>query len=201
MKKTNNIIKLLLQSIFILFFTKSFSQTAVEEIIVKKDDSSVINKIYNYIKLDSPNCITHNTDNKFNIYYNATGQDTLSIYLDNKYLANYSTYYDFNFPNLIASVDYDYINQDSKIEIINKKRKIVFTVDKENKSVLIKPSFDIHLVETIVNNDEKETINFDKKYHKQKDSVVVECFNFDYVYEYITSYTCFKKTGKKLFDR
>jgi hypothetical protein len=179
-----------------------YSQVSEFDVSIIRGDSSMINKIYKFIEEDSPNCIKNEKNENFNIYFKSISEKiVLKIFIDDNFISNYTTYIDLNFPNLILSIENKMIGHDTKIKIFYEEKKIEFIIDKENKSVLITPSFDVYLVDIKDNNKEGEKINFEKKYTKVKDGVVVECFNFDYVYEYIPTYNCFKRTGRKLFHR
>ncbi|GGD34297.1 hypothetical protein GCM10011343_25230 [Flavobacterium orientale] len=67
--------------------------------------------------------------------------------------------------------------------------------------MLITNSFDVSLVEIRIISKEGEEIKFDENYTKVDDKVVIECYNFDYMYDYITPFNCFKGPGKKLFHK
>lgn len=179
-----------------------YSQVTHLDVSVIHRDSSMINKIYKFIEEDSPSCIKNEKNENINIYFKSISENVvLKIFIDDIFKSNFTTYNDHNFPNLILSMENKMIGHDTNIKIFYEEKKIEFTIDKEIKSVLITPSFDVSLVEIKANQKDGEEIKFEKKFVKVEDKVIVEYFNFDYVYDYLPAYTCFKKNGKKLFHR
>jgi hypothetical protein len=144
-----------------------------------------------------PNCILEKDCDTFTIYYEARGRiDSLTIFQDKIFLSTIVTYNDPNFPNIILSIAKNNTFKNSKFEIFNKDTRIEFTVDSENTSVLITPNIGGYLLDII--EDESSEIGLKEVRIPIDQEVIIEFFNFDYVYDYIAAYNCFIRNGGKL---
>lgn len=197
MIKLNSIVCI---SLFFVFFV---SEAQENEFIstLRHGDQSMVNRIYNYIKYVSPECIPFERSSKFTVYFNSKNEILdLKIYLDGVFMSQFTTYYDLHFPNLVLSIENELLKQNSIVEIFFQQKRIEFEVNQEVRSVYVHPSFDVTLVEFSNSEQDNQINRVEKKQAEIQDEVIIEFFNFDYVYDYIPAFNCFKRTGKKLFE-